>query len=173
MFYGRDAEQAIRFSAESSRTTHGARTCVDACRYYGGLIWAALQGASKEVLLSSSYCPIKGLWSKEPLCSEIAEIAEGSFKTKNPPQIRGTGFVVRSLEAALWAFFHSDTYRSGCLLAANLGDDADTTAAIYGQLAGAHYGKSGIPAPWLERHSQASKIETMAHEIFCATNLPA
>jgi len=56
--------------------------------------------------------------------------------------------VVRGMEAALWAFHHSTSFREGCLLAANLGDDADTTAAVYGQLAGAYYGEEGIPLEW-------------------------
>ena len=68
---------------------------------------------------------------------EIAEIAAGSFKQKNPPAIAGTGYVVKSLEAALWAFYYrSSTFERGALLAANLGDDADTTSALFGQLAG-------------------------------------
>ena len=60
----------------------------------------------------------------------------------------GSGYVVRSMEAALWAFHRSSSFEEGCLLAVNLGDDADTTAAIYGQLAGAYYGIDGIPREW-------------------------
>lgn len=171
MFYGNSAEQAILYAAESSRTTHGTRTCVDACRYFAGLIWAALHGVSKEALLSPFFSPVKEFLNRKPLCPEISEIAGGSFKTRKPPQIRGTGYVVRSLEAALWAFSHSEDYRSGCLLAANLGDDADTTAAVYGQLAGAHYGKTGIPASWLERLAQVSKIEELAGKLFGAARI--
>ncbi len=74
----------------------------------------------------------------------------GSYKTRNPPQIKASGYVVCSLEAALWAFYNSDNFKSGALLAVNLGDDADTVGAIYGQLAGAYYGKEGIPQEWLD-----------------------
>jgi ADP-ribosylglycohydrolase len=77
---------------------------------------------------------------------EIAEIAAGSFKQKNPPHVVGSGYVVRSLVAALWAFQNSSSFREGALLAVNLGNDADTTGAIYGQLAGAFHGESEIPA---------------------------
>jgi ADP-ribosylglycohydrolase len=86
------------------------------------------------------------LWPEVPLHPAIDEVAAGSFKRKNPPEIRGTGYVVDSLEAALWAFHRSSNFRDGCLMAANLGDDADTTAADYGEIAGAFYGMSGIPA---------------------------
>ncbi len=145
MYFGSDAHAAIEHSGQSSLTTHGATTCIDACCYFGGLLWAALNGASKEELLSTGFTPVKDGWSKQPLCAPIAEIAHGSFKRKKPPEIRGTGYVVKSLEAALWAFHSSDNFASGCLLAANLGDDADTTGAVYGQLAGAFYGYASIP----------------------------
>jgi ADP-ribosylglycohydrolase len=59
----------------------------------------------------------------------IDEVASGSFKTRQPPHIAGTGHVGRSLEAALWAFYRSGTFRDGALMAVNLGDDADTTSA--------------------------------------------
>jgi ADP-ribosyl-[dinitrogen reductase] hydrolase len=98
---------------------------------------------------------------------EIDEIASGSFRRKEPPEIQGSGFVVRSLEAALWAFHKSDNFRDGCLLAANLGNDADTTAAVYGQLAGAFYGEPGIPESWLEKLAMRDTIASFADRL-CA-----
>lgn len=162
LFFASDPEQAIFMSGESSRTTHGATTCVDACRYFGGLLVSAAQGLDKETLLSPRYSPVPGLWERQPLCAEIDEIADGSFKGKEPPEIVGSGYVVKSLEAALWAFQHSTDFRDGCLLAVNLGDDADTTAAIYGQIAGAHYGVDGIPTEWRERIAKAALIIQLA-----------
>lgn len=151
MFYAANGELAVEFSGQSSLTTHGAVACVDACRYFGGLLWGALNGEEKESLLSPDYSPCGGVFEIRPLCPEVKRIAAGSFKVRNPPEIRGTGYVVQSLEAALWAFYSSSDFRAGCLMAANLGDDADTTAAIYGQLAGAYYGCSGIPDSWLDQ----------------------
>ena len=148
LFFARDPEEAVRMSGESSLTTHGTVACVDACRYFGGLVVGALQGSTKGALLSPRYSPVAGLWEREPLCPEIDEVAEGSFLRREPPEIVGSGYVVRSLEAALWAFHNSENFKEGCLLAVNLGDDADTTAAIYAQLAGAYYGIDGIPAQW-------------------------
>ncbi len=106
------------------------------------------------------------MWEHEPLVEEITRIADGSFKDRKPPEIRGTGYVVQSLEAALWAFHRSDNIRDGALLAANLGEDADTTAAIYGQLAGAYYGADGIPAEWLEKLAMAEEITSMADDLY-------
>jgi ADP-ribosylglycohydrolase len=148
MYFGSDAHAAIDYSGKSSLTTHGATSCVDACRYFGGLIWGALNGVPKEQLLSSHFSPPGDNWTELPLCPAIAEIAGGSFKRKKPPEIRGTGYVVKSLEAALWAFHSSSDFRTGCLSAVNLGDDADTTGAVYGQIAGAYYGLAGIPETW-------------------------
>jgi ADP-ribosylglycohydrolase len=104
MRYATDPAAAVRISAESSRTTHGAREAVDACRSFGGLIVGALLGATKEELLSSHYSPVEGLWEAEPLAPKIDTIARGSFREREPPDIRGTGYLVDSLEAALWAF---------------------------------------------------------------------
>lgn len=144
-----DPVEAIRQSAESSRATHQAPTCLDACRYLGGLLRSLIDGAQKDAVLHPSY-QLEGM-NKEQLDPKISRIAAGSFKEKQPPDIRGTGYVVESLEAALWAFHHSTTFEQGALLAVNLGNDADTTGAIYGQIAGAYYGLSGIPAHWLEK----------------------
>jgi len=164
MYYAADPGQAIERSAESSRTTHGAPTCIDACRYMGALIVGALTGASKDELLSERYVPpgTDGVWEREPLCEEIDAIAAGSFKEKDPPDIRGKGYVVDSLEAALWAFHHSDSFEDGALAAVNLGDDADTTGAVYGQLAGAFYGVSRIPERWLVKLAMRALIEEYA-----------
>ena len=166
MYFAGDAAEAIDRSADSSRTTHGAREAVDACRYYAGLLVGALRGVDKGTLLSARYCPVDGLWGRSPLAEKIAEIADGSFKRREPPEIEGTGYVVRALEAALWAFHESDDFREGALLAANLGDDADTTAAIYGRLAGAHYGAEAIPAEWRERLTMAWEIASMADRLY-------
>jgi ADP-ribosylglycohydrolase len=151
LYFAGDPAAAIEMSGQSSRTTHGARVCVDACRYLGALIVGAVHGAGKKQLLAADYTPINGYWDKHPIAPEIAAIAAGSFKHKHPPAIRGTGYVVDTLEAALWAFYRSESFRDGLLLAVNLGDDADTTGAIYGQLAGAYYGESGIPASWRKK----------------------
>lgn len=165
MAYAHDPAEAIRLAGESSRTTHGARACVDACRYMAGLIVGAINGASKEELLSPLYAPVAGAWEAEPLCVEVAEVASGSFLRKEPPEIRGSGYVVASLEAALWAFAKSESFGEGALLAVNLGDDADTTGAVYGQIAGAYYGAAGIPKRWVEVLSMSDRIGAFSDQL--------
>jgi ADP-ribosyl-[dinitrogen reductase] hydrolase len=151
LFYAKRPEEAIGRSGESSRTTHGSPACIDGCRYLGALIVGALNGASKEELLSERYGPVPEYWEKKPLMNEIDRVARGSFKHADPPFIQATGYVVKTLEAALWAFNRTDNFRDGCLMAVNLGDDADTVGAVYGQIAGAFYGLGNIPESWRER----------------------
>ncbi len=166
LFYARRPEEAIEKSAESSRTTHGAPAAVDACRYLGALIVGAVHGAAKEELLSERYSPVPGYWERHPLVPEVDEVAAGSFKRRQPPEIQASGYVVKTLEAALWAFYRSDSFREGCLLAVNLGDDADTVGAVYGQLAGAFYGERGVPPSWLARLVHRELIVSFAERLF-------
>jgi ADP-ribosyl-[dinitrogen reductase] hydrolase len=166
LFYRRKPVEAIELSGESSRTTHGAASAVDACRYFGGLIVGATQGIPKEELLSDHYSPVQEYWRKNGLVLEISEIAAGSFKSRNPPEIKGSGYVVKCLEAALWAFYSSNSFREGCLLAVNLGDDADTTGAVYGQIAGAYYGEDGIPRDWREKLAKLEIIQSFADGLY-------
>ena len=79
--------------------------------------------------------------------------------------IAGTGYVVRSLEAALWAFARSTTFGDGALLAVNLGDDLDTTGAVYGQLAGAFYGVDAIPSRWQSILAMRERLEAYADDL--------
>ena len=165
MFYTNDARMAVARAAESSRTTHGAREAVDACRYFAGLLTGALAGVDKDTLLQRRYSPAAGLWTSQPLAKKVAAVADGSFKQRDPPDIKGTGYVVQSLEAALWAFDRTESFREGALAAVNLGDDADTTGAIYGQIAGAHYGADAIPQEWRERLTMADEIASTADKL--------
>jgi ADP-ribosyl-[dinitrogen reductase] hydrolase len=166
LFFARHPEQAIRMSGESSRTTHGLATCVDACKYLGALLVGAVNGASKAELLSERFSLVPGYWQEHPLVPSIDEIALGSFKRRHPPEIQGSGYVVSSLEAALWALYHGKSFQEGCLLAVNLGDDADTTGAVYGQLAGALYGEEEIPLNWRTKLCHHDLICSLAEEIF-------
>jgi ADP-ribosyl-[dinitrogen reductase] hydrolase len=165
MRYAYDLGQAQELAARSSRTTHGAQEAVDACRLFAVMLVLALHGEPKETVLFES---ISRLQADQPLAGEIAKIGVGSYRDKHMRDIRGTGYVVQSLEAALWCFYTTDNYRDAILRATNLGDDADTTAAICGQIAGASYGSGSIPADWLDKLAQRRFIETKAEELYRA-----
>jgi ADP-ribosylglycohydrolase len=165
LFFSSNPVKAIFMSGESSKTTHGSILAIDACRYLGSIIVGIIQGKSKEEILSENNL-ISDYWNNNPLTKEIEIIRKGSFKELNPPEIKGDGFVVKSLEAALWAFYKSKSFSEGCLMAVNLGDDADTTGAVYGQIAGAFYGVENIPNSWRSKLAHLGLIESMAEKIF-------
>jgi ADP-ribosyl-[dinitrogen reductase] hydrolase len=158
LFFATDPAEAVERSGESSLTTHGAPEAVDACRYFGTLVAGAANGIQKDELLSEEIAPPN-------LAPKVAEVAGDSFKRKGEDEIRGSGYVVESLEAALWAFHNSGSFEEGALLAVNLGDDADTTGAVYGQIAGAFYGESSIPESWREKLTFREKIEGFADDL--------
>ena len=172
LYYAVDAREAIARSAESSRTTHATREAVDACRYYGGLLVGAVRGADKATLLSPGYCPVDGM-------------GRGTFGDGHrgdcprllhaPRTAADSGFGVRGEVAGGCAVGLPQVRRlpRGALLAANLGNDADTTAAIYGQLAGAHYGVEGIPAEWRAKLAMAEEITALADALYEQSGLVA
>lgn len=160
MYYFPSQEDVTHFAQQSSRTTHGTAEAVEACKLLAQVIANALAGKSRDQLLDAS----PALY----LQPAIRELASGSFIGKPRAQIRGTGYCVASLEAALWCFWVTDSFEAAVLEAANLGDDADTTAAIVGQVAGAYYGKPGIPARWLGKLHQGDEIEGIASALYQA-----
>ncbi len=159
LFYAADHAEAIRLSGESSRATHATRLAIDACRYLGALIAGAASGRTKEELLAEGYFG-------DELAPEVAAVARGSFRRDDPPD--ASGYVVHTLEAALWALARSTTFREGALLAVNLGGDTDTTAAVFGQLAGALEGEEAIPPEWRERLVRRELVERMADALYGA-----
>lgn len=180
LLYAQHPEMAVKRAGDSARTTHGAPQAIDAARYFAGLLVNALNGAGVSQLLHQGAVePVAGIWEANPLHPDIAAVAGGSFHAKEPPAIKGTGYVVDALEAALWSLARTRTFEDGVLAAVNLGDDADTTAAIYGQLAGALFGAEAIPAHWLEKLVMREEIVAMADALFelstsvSANGLPA
>jgi ADP-ribosylglycohydrolase len=164
--YAADEREAVRLAAQSALTTHGAPQAADAARYFAGLLVGALRGASIDQLLHEGvFEPVPGIWARAPLHPEVAGVAAGSFLHKEPPAIRGAGYVVHALEAALWAVSRTRTFEDAVLAAVNLGDDADTTAAIAGQLAGALHGAGAIPPRWREKLVMRERIEELADEL--------
>ena len=133
---------------QSSLPTHASPQCLSACAYLGMVLAALMQGIDREQVLDASWKALRDLREVHAFHREIADVAEGSFRRKQPPEIVGSGYVVKSLEAALWAFHDAKDFREAVLRAVNLGDDADTTGAVCGQLAGAYWGESGIPQEW-------------------------
>lgn len=157
MYYAQDAKATWDFAGESTRTTHGAQEAIECSRLFALQLRAAIGGADRQAILATT-CP-------EPLSVKVNTIARADYLGKSRDNIRGSGYCVASLEAALWCFAQTASFEEAILAAANLGDDADTTAAICGQIAGAFYGVQGIPAHWLEKLVMAEEIRVMANDL--------
>ena len=143
-------------AARQSATTHAVPEAMDACVAFAEVLADAIQGQPRSEVLRDRAGPYAGA---------IGPIMAGSWRGKRRNQIHASGYVAHSLEASLWAVSRTGSFEEAVLLAANLGDDADTTAAITGQLAGALYGAAGIPQRWLDKLAWEPRIRRMAERI--------
>lgn len=168
LFPDRIDELANR-AAESSMPTHASEMCFSACRYLALVLSGLMHGLPRADLLDPAWPPLLRLHQAFPPDPAIAPVFAGSFLHKEPPAIAGGGYVVESLEAALWAFHRADNYHDAVLAAVNLGDDADTTGAVCGQLAGACWGESGIPGEWRATLARWDMIDGILTRLLAAT----
>jgi ADP-ribosyl-[dinitrogen reductase] hydrolase len=148
IFYHGDSEKAVLNAVDSARTTHSSPQALQTTAYFAGLIWGALNGVSKDELLEPFYTPMAGFYFVD-LHPDVAIVIAGDYKNKSADDLSPTGYAPQSLEVALWAFYHTQSFSEGLLMAVNMGGDADTIGAIYGQLAGAYYGVEAIPERWI------------------------
>ena len=154
-----DRPQLVSSAAEQSRTTHAAEEAVDACRVFAELLADAIAGAARANLLAPR---------RFDGAPAIGRVLAGSWRGRARDTIRSSGYVVHTLEAALWSVARTADFRNAVLLAANLADDADTVAAVTGQLAGALYGLTGIPQPWLDRLAWKDRLLDTAEPLLPA-----
>lgn len=157
MYYANEPEMQ-EFAALSSRTTHASEECLASCRYFALVLSRALAGESDKAKLF----PARAEFDPPEALRRITDLR---FRDATESAVSGSGYVVESLEAALWCFWHTGNFADAILAAANLGDDADTTAAICGQLAGAFYGMKQIPEDWLESLHRRDDIRRMARQL--------
>jgi len=152
----------------SNSIPHASPQRLSACAYLGLVLCGLIHGTDRDEVLAPNWGPVRQLRELHALHPEIGEVAAGSFREKSPPEIVGSGYVVKSLEAALWAFHDAKDFRQAILRAVNLGDDTDTTGAVCGQLAGAYWGESGIPAEWREGLARKDMIERALKELLAS-----
>ncbi|MFH5927481.1 ADP-ribosylglycohydrolase family protein [Roseomonas xinghualingensis] len=148
-----DPAFAQHLAVQQSRTTHAAPQAVEACSFFAELLMEAMQGVPKAELLEP-----RG-WKGDPA---IVAAAKGTWRGRDRSAVRSSGYVVHTLEAALWAVERTESFEEALVLAVNLGDDADSVGAVTGQLAGALYGMSGIPARWLEPLAWQARLVGLA-----------
>ncbi len=144
-----EPDQAVAAARAQSLTTHGAPAAVEGCAILAEILLDAIRTGDKRTTLRPRHCGE----------ASIAAVALGSWRDKRREAIRSTGYVVHTLEAAMWCVDRADAFADAVLLAANLADDADTVAAVAGQIAGALWGRSTIPQHWLGRLAWRKQIE--------------
>ena len=157
-----DPHEAMVAAVDASRTTHGEPRCLDACRVFAWMLHVALSGEGREAVFDHRAllraCP--------DLHPDIQDVVAGSYREKDRDQIVSSGYVVQTLEAVLWVLWQGGSFREGALLAANLGGDADTVTAIYGQLAGALASEAGLPRDWLGIVAWRDRIKQLADDLY-------
>lgn len=154
VLFGMPDEKAARSIAErQSLTTHGAPECVEACGYMADLLTMRIRGDVEGLP--------DGAWRTQGL----RRITQGAWRTASRDAIRSTGYVIDTLEAALWADSSSASFEEALVLAVNLAGDADTIGAVTGQIAGARYGLSRIPQRWLNTLHGYKGLVRMAEQL--------
>lgn len=155
IFYSNSLTDTIKFAELSSKTTHGAPEAVECTKILSNFLHLCFLGKDKTEMLS--------VFNDS---NTITRFKDTLFLTKTIDRINGSGYSVDCLEAALWCFYNTTTLRDAILEAANLGDDADTTAAVCGQIAGAFYGETGIPDEWKQKLFEYEDIGKLAESLY-------
>ena len=169
--HGLSEGEAVKLSHRLSALTHGHLYSLMGCGIYTCVAMALLERADKSSVR-------EGIGRAAKLYS-AAEYAAGrevyrrvlspDFADLPEEQIRSSGYVVDTLECAVWCLMNTDSYRDCILRAVNFGRDTDTAACVAGALAGLLYGYEGIPSGWLGKLVRAKDIDSIIMG-FCKRN---
>lgn len=151
--YWRDPKLARSIAARQSRTTHHSALSEAACELQAELLCGLIAGQDWDECVAAI--------RKEEWQPEIAAVLSRDWRPLSPDEVTASGYVVKTLEAALWATHTSDDFAEAVLKAVNLGDDADTVGAVTGQLAGARFGLPLIPSEWLRNLIEEARIQNL------------
>jgi ADP-ribosyl-[dinitrogen reductase] hydrolase len=144
-----------QWAVDSARVTTGSRITLDAARVLAHMLQAALLGAPPARIVGHE----PGRYAGDPLCAPVAQLACSPALERPAPQ---GSQALDVLALARWCFASTSSFRAGALQAANLGGDADMVCAVFGQLAGLHYGFEAIPRGWRQVLSHAEQITDLA-----------
>ena len=148
----RDRSKLRDVAARQSRVTHAAPEAIEACVGFAEVLADAIEGAPRSLVLAR----------RSAIAGETGKVLAGGWRGKRRDDVRSSGFVVHTLDAAMWSTGASGSFREAVLRAANLGDDADSVAAVAGQLSGALAGADALPKDWLEKLAWRQKIRGLA-----------
>ena len=152
---------------EGSIITHAHPRSIYGCGIYSMVLWDILRGADKDKIpsaIENASVLFDGIYPDESDHYEWAFYKKLTTKTED--EISGSGYVVNTLEAALWCLLTTNSYKECVLKAVNLGEDTDTVAAIAGGLAGALYGYDSIPQEWKDTLIKREYIESLCEKAY-------
>ena len=152
---------------EGSVLTHAHLRSIYGCGIYSMVLWDILRGADKSQIpsaIENAAVLFDGMYPEESDHYEWAFYKKLATKTED--EISGSGYVVNTLEAALWCLLTTNSYKECVLKAVNLGEDTDTVAAIAGGLAGALYGYDSIPQEWKDILIKRDYLESLCEKAY-------
>ena len=168
LIYWQDSNEKIDdLTAKAGSVTHPHQQCVEACQVYVRMICSILRSEDQLPSKEDLFGDLKDFTFETPKLKETFSAYRTLDDIKQAPDstISSSGFVVHTLEAALWAFFSTESFRDGAIKAVNLGDDADTVGAVYGGLAGAYYGLEEVPEDWIHELQARSTIDNVVTKV--------
>jgi ADP-ribosyl-[dinitrogen reductase] hydrolase len=148
LFFCRHPEYVASLSPVLSRITHAHPDCEWACVFINVTVVGLLSGLGRSEAVEMAYDACDG--ASQALKDRIGRAMEPTSETSP------TGYVLDTLEVAVWAFLHTHSFEDAVITAVNRGADADTVGAVVGALAGARYGMTGIPSRWLMALKESS-----------------
>lgn len=140
-----DEGEAVDLAVRQCAVTHADPVCTDCAAVMARVLWRLMSGAPKDEALDLSSVDLADLAvpESEGPGKAIRAVCRGEYKEKSRDEVSTSGYVVDTLEAALWALWTTDSYEEGVMTLAAMGDDADTTCCVFGQLAGPLYTRAG------------------------------
>lgn len=144
---------ALDVAVRQSMTTHSSCECLSSVELLTHYLFDLYQGHDR-------------LQHRDHWSPKVQAVANQDYETLSRDLVSSSGYVVHTLEASIWCVHHSQSFEQAVLMAANLGNDSDTVAAVTGQIAGAKWGASAIPKKWVDRLSHCDIIVDMAQKLY-------
>ena len=146
---GKIGDDELKIIHEFSALTHGHIISCMSCGIYSLIVAQILNGKNISEAFVLGMDDAKKFYGTSDAFKKFSRLCEKNFASLPEEKISGSGYVVDTLEAALWCLLNTNDYKTLALKAVNLGEDTDTVGAVAGGLAGIIYGVEAIPVEWL------------------------
>lgn len=151
-------EDRMRAVSDVSSITHRHPISIIACIYYVEMANYLLEGLTLDEALARTRAVILTHFSNDPDLKPFERLLHVDFRSLNAGDIESSGYVIHTLEAAIWSLLTTGSYKEAVMKAINLGEDTDTTGAVTGGLAGLYYGLGEVPSDWINQLARINDI---------------